>query len=83
MGMIFPMLALPGLCLAFVLWAAVSRRWSIGMQRATMALREFASEPSRRIIPTLNFVGQYRMTNEGGLTVTIVVPAVLPAPAGA
>ena len=30
MGMIFPMLALPGLCLAFVLWAIVSRRWSIG-----------------------------------------------------
>src|SRR5688572_2178512 len=29
MGMIFPMLALPGLCLAFVLWAVVSRPWSI------------------------------------------------------
>ena len=38
MGMIFPMLALPGLCLAFVLWAVVSRPWSIGVQRATMVL---------------------------------------------
>ena len=38
MGMIFPMLALPGICLAFVVWAVVSRRWSIGVQRVTMAL---------------------------------------------
>ena len=26
MGMIFPMLAVPGICLAFVIWAVVSRR---------------------------------------------------------
>jgi outer membrane protein assembly factor BamB len=38
MGMLFPMLAAPGLCLAFVLWAAVSRRWSVGLRRATMAV---------------------------------------------
>src|SRR5688572_24501585 len=38
MGMIFPMLALPGICLAFVIWAAVSRRWSIGVQRVTLAI---------------------------------------------
>ena len=38
MGMIFPMLALPGICLAFVVWAVVSRRWSIGVQRVTMVL---------------------------------------------
>lgn len=40
----------------------------LALLRSTMALREFASEPSRRIIPTLNFIGQYRMTNEGGLS---------------
>src|SRR5438067_1657917 len=38
MGLLFPMLAVPGLCLAFVLWAAVSRPWSIGLRRATMAV---------------------------------------------
>jgi outer membrane protein assembly factor BamB len=38
MGMIFPMLALPGICLAFVIWAMISRRWSPGMQRVTMAI---------------------------------------------
>jgi outer membrane protein assembly factor BamB len=36
MGMLFPMLALPGVCLAFVLWAAASRHWSTGLRRATM-----------------------------------------------
>ena len=38
MGMLFPMLAVPGLCLAFVLWAAVSRPWPIGLRRATMVV---------------------------------------------
>src|SRR5688572_16299469 len=38
MRMIFPMLALPGICLAFVVWAVVSRGWSIGVQRVTMAI---------------------------------------------
>jgi outer membrane protein assembly factor BamB len=36
MGMLFPMLSLPGVCLAFVLWAAASRHWSTGLRRATM-----------------------------------------------
>jgi outer membrane protein assembly factor BamB len=36
MGMLFPMLAVPGLCLAFVIWAAVSRPWLTGLRRATM-----------------------------------------------
>jgi outer membrane protein assembly factor BamB len=36
MGFLFPMLAMPGLCLAFVLWAAASRRMSVGLQRATL-----------------------------------------------
>jgi outer membrane protein assembly factor BamB len=36
MGMIFPLLAVPGLCLAFVIWAVVSRPWSVAVQRMTM-----------------------------------------------
>lgn len=36
MGMIFPMLAIPGICLTFVIWAVVSRPWSIAVQRVTM-----------------------------------------------
>jgi outer membrane protein assembly factor BamB len=43
MGMIFPMLAVPGLSLAFVIWAVVSRRWSTGVQRATMVVAIVAS----------------------------------------
>ncbi|HVR42307.1 MAG TPA: TolC family protein [Thermoanaerobaculia bacterium] len=40
----------------------------LSLQRTTAALRELAIEPSRRIVPTLNFVGQFRATNEGGLS---------------
>ena len=36
MGFLFPMLAMPGLCLAFVLWAVASRRMSVGLRRATL-----------------------------------------------
>lgn len=32
------------------------------------ALEAFADEPSRRFIPRLGFVGQYRATNEGGIS---------------
>ena len=38
MGFIFPMLAVPGISLAFVIWAVVSRRWTVGMRRVTMAV---------------------------------------------
>ena len=38
MGFIFPMLAVPGISLAFVIWAVVSRGWSAGMRRVTMAI---------------------------------------------
>lgn len=40
----------------------------LSLERSADALREFAREPSLRIIPTLNFTGQYRATNEGGLS---------------
>src|SRR5207302_5521443 len=36
MGMLFPVLAIPGLSLAFVVWAVASRRLSIGPRRAAM-----------------------------------------------
>lgn len=32
------------------------------------ALRAFAEEPGRRLIPRLGFVGQHRATNEGGIS---------------
>jgi outer membrane protein assembly factor BamB len=37
MGFIFPILALPGLCLAFVAWAAASPRLPRGLRRPAMA----------------------------------------------
>jgi outer membrane protein TolC len=40
----------------------------LALQQSAEALRQFASEPSRRILPRFNFVGQYRRTNEGGLS---------------
>ena len=36
MGMLFPMLAVPGLCLGFVIWATVSRPWVSALRRAAM-----------------------------------------------
>jgi len=36
MGMLFPILAIPILCLAFVAWALVSRRFPAGLRRVTM-----------------------------------------------
>lgn len=40
----------------------------LSLEQSTEALRQFAAEPSRRVIPRFNFVGQYRATNEGGLS---------------
>ena len=49
--------------------AAQSRRSDLeAARRHVEALREFASEPSRRFIPTLGFFGQFRSTNESGLS---------------
>lgn len=44
-------------------------RLDLRAQRAEVdAMRAFASETSRRFIPRLGFVGQYRATNEGGIS---------------
>ncbi|HEU5162742.1 MAG TPA: TolC family protein, partial [Thermoanaerobaculia bacterium] len=40
----------------------------LALEQSAAALRQFAAEPSRRVIPRFNFVGQYRATNEGGLS---------------
>lgn len=49
--------------------AAVDRRYDLSATREHIAgLREYAKEPSRRWIPTLNLAMQARMTNEGGFT---------------
>ena len=49
--------------------SARTRRWDLAaaIQR-TAALRESAREPARRFIPSLGLVGQYRVTNEAGLS---------------
>jgi outer membrane protein assembly factor BamB len=59
MGMLFPMLAIPGLCLAFVIWAVVSRRWSRGVQRATMALTIVAACAVWTLARTGGFSGAF------------------------
>ncbi len=43
MGMMFPVYAIPVLCLAFVVWAVATRRLSDGVRRATMVVTIFAA----------------------------------------
>jgi outer membrane protein assembly factor BamB len=59
MGMLYPMLAVPGLCLAFVLWGAVSRPWPIGVRRATMVLAIAASCLVWTLVRTGGFTGAF------------------------
>jgi outer membrane protein assembly factor BamB len=59
MGMLFPMLAVPGLCLAFVLWAAVSQPWSIGLRRATMVVAIAAPCLVWTLVRTGGFTGAF------------------------
>lgn len=48
---------------------ARERRLDIAAQELhAQALRVFATEPSKRIIPSVGLNGQYRATNEGGLS---------------
>lgn len=49
--------------------AALSMRLDLRASRERIrALRAFAVEPSRRIFPSLGLTGQYRSTNEGGIS---------------
>jgi outer membrane protein assembly factor BamB len=59
MGMLFPMMAVPGLSLAFVAWAVVSRRWSAGLRRATMAVAIVASCLGWTVVRTGGFTGAF------------------------
>lgn len=59
MGMIFPMLAVPGLSLAFVAWAVVSRQMSIGMQRATMVVAIVLPCVAWTMVRTGGFTGNF------------------------
>lgn len=59
MGMLFPMLAIPGICLAFVIWAVVSRRCPRGVQRATMAVAIVASCAVWTLVRTDGFNGAF------------------------
>jgi outer membrane protein assembly factor BamB len=57
--LMFPMLAVPGLCLAFVLWAAASRPWSIGLRRATMVVAIAAPCLVWTLVRTGGFTGAF------------------------
>ena len=57
MGFLFPMLAIPGLCLAFVLWAVASRRMSVGLRRTTLVAAIVLSCGVWTLIRTGGFTG--------------------------
>jgi outer membrane protein assembly factor BamB len=59
MGMLFPMLAVPGLSLAFVIWAVVSRPWAAGVRRATMAVTIAAACLGWTLVRTGGFTGAF------------------------
>jgi outer membrane protein assembly factor BamB len=59
MGLIFPMLALPGISLAFVAWAVASRGWSVGVRRATMAVAIVAACLVWTLVRTGGFTGGF------------------------
>ena len=59
MGFIFPILAMPGLCLAFVVWAVASRHWSPGLRRVTMAATIFLACGVWALVRTGGFTGNF------------------------
>jgi outer membrane protein assembly factor BamB len=59
MGFLFPMLAMPGLCLAFVLWAVASRRMSVGLQRATLVAAIVLPCAAWTLVRTGGFTGSF------------------------
>jgi outer membrane protein assembly factor BamB len=59
MGFLFPMLANPGLCLAFVLWAVSSRRMSVGLQRTTLLAAIVLACGVWTLIRTGGFTGSF------------------------
>jgi outer membrane protein assembly factor BamB len=59
MGFIFPILAVPGLCLAFVIWAVASRRLSPGLRRVTMAATIALACAVWALVRTGGFTGNF------------------------
>jgi outer membrane protein assembly factor BamB len=59
MGMAFFLLALPGICLAFVLGVVVSRRFPIGLRRATMAAAIVIACVCWTLVRTGGFTGDF------------------------
>ena len=59
MGFLFPMLAMPGLCLAFVLWAVASRRMSVGLRRATLVAAIVLACGGWTLVRTGGFTGSF------------------------
>jgi outer membrane protein assembly factor BamB len=59
MGFLFPLLAIPGVCLAFVLWAVATRHLSTGIRRATMAAAIVVSCGAWTLVRTGGFTGTF------------------------
>jgi outer membrane protein assembly factor BamB len=58
-GLLFPLLAMPGLCLAFVLWAWASQRWGAGTRRAALAAAVAVSCGVWTLVKTGGFSGDF------------------------
>jgi outer membrane protein assembly factor BamB len=59
MGFLFPMLAIPGLSLAFVLWAVASRRMPVALQRVTLVAAIALACGVWTLIRTGGFTGSF------------------------
>src|SRR5688572_14571155 len=59
MGMLFLIMVVPGISLAFVIWAVVSRPWTTGMQRMTMAVAIVVSCLVWTLVRTGGFTGAF------------------------
>ncbi|MBI3210651.1 MAG: PQQ-like beta-propeller repeat protein [Candidatus Solibacter usitatus] len=60
MGMLFPVLALPVLSLAFVAWAMASRRLSQGLRRASMVVTILLACGTLTLLQTGGFDGNFK-----------------------
>jgi outer membrane protein assembly factor BamB len=59
MGMLFLIMVVPGISLAFVIWAVVSRPWTAGMRRMTMAVAIVVSCLVWTLVRTGGFTGAF------------------------
>ena len=92
MGVIFPMLALPGLCLAFVLWAVASPHMPVGQRRPTMVAAIVLACAVWTMVRTGGFTGSFdndlawrwtptpeeRLLARGDEPLAAIPPAVVP-----